>query len=105
MLNVNTEKFLIWFTFSTKNLLFILVRSLKRDESVESAGAGLLRDFDSTDYYVGTTSEINSYGANSHFERNYQTDNLYDVNSDNARSFSTNTNRVGPAPKGLFDDL
>ncbi|XP_046818597.1 LMBR1 domain-containing protein 2 homolog [Vespa crabro] len=81
------------------------VRSLKRDESVESAGAGLLRDFDSTDYYVGTTSEINSYGANSHFERNYQTDNLYDVHSDNARSFSTNTNRVGPAPKGLFDDI
>ncbi|XP_014603740.1 PREDICTED: LMBR1 domain-containing protein 2 homolog [Polistes canadensis] len=81
------------------------VRSLKRDESVESAGAGLLRDFDPTDYYVGTTSEINSYGANSHFDRGYQSDNLYDVHSDNARSFSSNTNRVGPAPKGLFDDI
>ncbi|KAI4501121.1 hypothetical protein M0802_003924 [Mischocyttarus mexicanus] len=82
------------------------VRSLKRDESVESAGAGLLRDFDPTDYYVGTTSEINSYGANNHFDRGYQSDNLYDVHSDNARSFSSNTtNRVGPAPKGLFDDI
>lgn len=81
------------------------VRSLKRDESVESAGAGLLRDFDPTDYYVGTTTGVNSYGANSYFEQEYQSENWDNTHSDVPRSFSTNTNRVGPAPKGLFDDI
>lgn len=82
------------------------VRSLKRDDSVESAGAGLLRDFDPTDYYVGTRSGTNSYGANNQFEREYQNAASYNTQFDNTRTFSTtNTNRVGPAPKGLFDDI
>ena len=81
------------------------VRPLKRDESVESARAGLLRDFDPAEYYVGMTSGTYSYGANNCYDRDYQTDDFYEERTDNARAFITNTNRVGPPPRGLFDDI
>nr|XP_034187160.1 LMBR1 domain-containing protein 2 homolog [Osmia lignaria] len=81
------------------------VRPLKRDESVESARAGLLRDFDPAEYYVGMTSGTYSYGANNCYDRDYQTDEFYEERTDNARAFITNTNRVGPPPRGLFDDI
>ncbi|XP_076235162.1 LMBR1 domain-containing protein 2 homolog [Calliopsis andreniformis] len=81
------------------------VRPLKRDESVESARAGLLRDFDPADYYIGMTSSANSYGANNTYDRDYQVDDFYEERVDNVRTFTTNTNRVGPPPRGLFDDI
>ncbi|XP_031825371.1 LMBR1 domain-containing protein 2 homolog [Nomia melanderi] len=81
------------------------VRPLKRDESVESARAGLLRDFDPADYYIGMTSGVDGYGANNSFDRDYQVDDFYEERVDNARAFNTNTNRVGPPPRGLFDDI
>lgn len=81
------------------------VRPLKRDESVESARAGLLRDFDPAEYYIGMTSGVDSYGANNCYDRGYQTDDFYEDRTDNARAFITNTNRVGPPPRGLFDDI
>lgn len=81
------------------------MRPLKRDESVESARAGLLRDFDPAEYYIGMTSGTDSYGANNCYDRDYQTDDFYEERTDNARAFITNTNRVGPPPRGLFDDI
>lgn len=81
------------------------VRPLRRDESVESAKAGLLRNVDPTDYYVGTAFGTDSYGANNRYEHGYQTDEFYDLNTDNLRTFMTSTNRVGPPPRGLFDDI
>lgn len=81
------------------------MRPLKRDESVESARAGLLRDFDPADYYIGMTSGADSYSANNSYDRSYQADDFYEERVDNARAFTTNTNRVGPPPRGLFDDI
>jgi hypothetical protein len=77
---------------------------LKRDESVESARAGLLHDFDPAEYYIGMTFAGESYGANNQYDmENQRGDNSYDPS--NARAFSTSTNRVGPPPRGLFDDI
>lgn len=79
------------------------VRPLKRDESVESARAGLLHDFDPTEYYIGMTFGGDSYGANQ-----CDVENQGDIDSfdpSNARAFSTSTSRVGPPPRGLFDDI
>ncbi|XP_012280905.1 LMBR1 domain-containing protein 2 homolog [Orussus abietinus] len=81
------------------------VRPLKRDDSTESARAGLLRDFEPTDYYVGPSVGTESYRENTRFERGYQADDMYDLSAENSRSFSTNTNRVGPPLRGLFDDI
>ncbi|XP_015601353.1 LMBR1 domain-containing protein 2 homolog [Cephus cinctus] len=80
------------------------VRPLRRDDSTESARAGLLRDVDPTDYYVGTTVANDSYGASSRFDHGYQSDDFFDLNTDNLRTF-TSTTRVGPPPRGLFDDI
>lgn len=81
------------------------VRPLKRDESVESARAGLLRDFDPADYYIGMTAAVDGYGANNCYDREYQGDDFYDIRPENTRAFTANTNRVGPPPRGLFDDI
>ncbi|XP_066584136.1 LMBR1 domain-containing protein 2 homolog [Prorops nasuta] len=81
------------------------IRPLRRDDSTESARAGLLRDFDLADYYVSMNSELENYGANARYEGGYQSDDIHDIHSSNARSSSNNTNRVRPPPKGLFDDI
>lgn len=84
---------------------FFLVRPLKRDESIESARAGLLHDFDPADYYIGMTFGGESYGANNRYDGENQGDtDSYDP-PNNTRAFSMNTNRVGPPPRGLFDDI
>ncbi|XP_020285107.1 LMBR1 domain-containing protein 2 homolog [Pseudomyrmex gracilis] len=81
------------------------VRPLKRDESVESARAGLLHDFDPAEYYIGMTFGSEGYGANNRCDEDNQGDNdSYDP-SVNTRAYSTNTSRVGPPPRGLFDDI
>ncbi|XP_072757646.1 LMBR1 domain-containing protein 2 homolog [Anoplolepis gracilipes] len=80
------------------------VRPLKRDESIESARAGLLHDFDPADYYIGMTFGGESYGANNRYDGENPGDNdSYDPS--NPRAFSTSTSRVGPPPRGLFDDI
>ncbi|XP_029167240.1 LMBR1 domain-containing protein 2 homolog [Nylanderia fulva] len=81
------------------------VRPLKRDESIESARAGLLHDFDPADYYIGMTFRGENYGANNHYDGENQGDNdSYDSSMhSNMNAFSTN--RVGPPPRGLFDDI
>lgn len=89
------------------NKLFV-VRSLKRDESIESARAGLLRDFEPmSEYNVGSTHSFGNenYGANDRFERGFQGDDYSDFSTDNLRTFTTNSSRVGPPPRGLFDDI
>lgn len=80
---------------------------MKRDESIESARAGLLRDFETmSDYNNGPQSFRNeNYGANDRFDREYQADDYSDFPADNFRTFSTNNSRVGPPPRGLFDDI
>lgn len=84
------------------------MRPLKRDESTESARAGLLRDFDDPDYYVGTThSSASSYGANNVYERSgYQTSDFYDLNVDESRSYSSSLSINNRAPpRRIFDDV
>lgn len=92
------------------------VRSVKRDESTESVRAGLLRDFDTSDYYVGTTfnSSSNRYGANNAYERNgYQSSDFYDINNDedNSRIYSSSSinnsssNYSRAPPRRIFDDV
>ncbi|KOX74486.1 LMBR1 domain-containing protein 2 [Melipona quadrifasciata] len=81
------------------------VRPLKRDESVESARAGLLRDFDPADYYIGMASGVDSYSANNSYDTSCQADDFYEEQIDNARAFIANTNRIGPPQRGLFDDI
>ncbi|KAG7212051.1 hypothetical protein KM043_012407 [Ampulex compressa] len=56
------------------------VRPIKRDDSVESARAGLLRDSDLADYYIGVRHGSESYGANNSYDRDYQPDDLYERN-------------------------
>ncbi|XP_058791074.1 LMBR1 domain-containing protein 2 homolog [Phymastichus coffea] len=83
------------------------VRSMKRDESIESARAGLLRDFEPmSEYNVGPQSFRNeNYGANDRFDRELQTEDFSDIPADSFRTFSTSGNRVGLPPRGLFDDI
>ncbi|EFN82289.1 LMBR1 domain-containing protein 2 homolog [Harpegnathos saltator] len=81
------------------------VRPLKRDESIESARAGLLRDFDPTEYCIGMTFDGDGYVANNRYDGENQGDDSYDSHANNARAFSTSTSRVGPPPRGLFDDI
>lgn len=84
--------------------VYSLVRPLKRDESVESARAGLLHDFDPSEYCIGMTFGGETYGANNRCDQDNQGDNdLYDPTG--MRPFSTSTSRVGPPPRGLFDDI
>lgn len=78
---------------------------MKRDESVESARAGLLRDFDPAEYYIGMATGVDSYGANNSYDTGYQADDFYEGRMDNARAFIANTNRIGPPQRGLFDDI
>lgn len=78
-----------------------LVRPLKRDESVESARAGLLHDFDPSEYYIGMTFGGDGYGAN----RDMENQDIDSFDPSNTRAFSTSTSRVGPPPRGLFDDI
>jgi len=77
------------------------VRPLKRDESVESARAGLLNDFDPAEYYIGMTFS-ESYGANNRCDVENQ-DDMDSYDPSNGRAFSTS--RIGPPPRGLFDDI
>lgn len=86
-------------------LIIPLVRPLKRDESTESARAGLLHDFDPSEYYIGMTFGGDGYGANNRYDEENQDDDTYDPHVNNARAFSTSTSRVGPPPRGLFDDI
>lgn len=72
---------------------------------MESARAGLLHDFDPAEYYIGMTFGADSYGANNRCDGENQGDELYDPHTINARAFSTSTSRVGPPPRGLFDDI
>lgn len=76
---------------------------MKRDESTESARAGLLRDFDPSEYYVGTTFGTEGYGANSRIDRGYQSG--ADFNNEDARSYSINNSQLGHPPRGIFDDI
>lgn len=87
---------------------------MKRDDSVESARAGLLRDFEPlSDYNTGIQSfgneNYDSYGGNDtgndRFDRGAPADDYSDFSSDGLRAFSTTTTRVGPPPRGLFDDI
>ncbi|XP_011643230.1 LMBR1 domain-containing protein 2 homolog isoform X2 [Pogonomyrmex barbatus] len=80
------------------------VRPLKRDESIESARAGLLHDFDPAEYYIGMTFSGESYGANNQCDIENQGD-IDSYDASNVRAFSTSTSRVGPPPRGLFDDI
>ncbi|XP_043283490.1 LMBR1 domain-containing protein 2 homolog isoform X2 [Venturia canescens] len=80
------------------------IRPLKRDDSMESARAGLLRDFDPTDYYVGTTfGNGSSYGANDHYARN----DYYDFDGNDLENTVTeaNTHRTRSPPRRIFDDV
>lgn len=82
------------------------VRPLRRDESTESARAGLLRDVESTDYYVGTPFENDRYIPNNNYsDQGYQAEIYHDLSSDNLTTYTSNSNRVGPPPRGLFDDI
>lgn len=77
--------------------------SLKRDESTESARAGLLRDFvDPSEYYVGTTFGNDGYGANNRIDRGYQSG---DLSIEDARTYSINSSQLGHPPRGIFDDI
>ncbi|XP_015512187.2 LMBR1 domain-containing protein 2 homolog isoform X1 [Neodiprion lecontei] len=78
------------------------VRPLQRDESTESARTGLLRDVESTDYYVG---ESDRYTPSNHYDHGYQAEIYHDLSSDNLTTYTTNSSRVGPPPRGLFDDI
>ncbi|KAK0167035.1 hypothetical protein PV327_004483 [Microctonus hyperodae] len=84
------------------------VRPLRRDDSTESARAGLLHDFESADYNTSTTfNTTNSYGANNAYERGgYQTRNFYDLDNDDTSNYSStmNMNNRSP-PRRLFDDV
>lgn len=78
---------------------------MKRDESTESARAGLLRDFDPSEYYVGTTFGTEGYGANSRVDRGYQSGDVPDLTIEGARSYSINSSQLGHPPRGIFDDI
>lgn len=63
-----------------------------------------MHDFDPADYYIGMTFGGESYGANNHYDGENQDDNdSYDPS--NTRAFPMSTSRVGPPPRGLFDDI
>lgn len=80
------------------------VRPMKRDESVESARAGLLRDFEPSDYYVGTTYD--SASVNNNYGGGYQAADFYDLNNDEPRNLSlSNTSRQSGPPRRIFDDV
>ena len=89
---------------------------MKTDESIDSARAGLLRDFDQNDYNnVNRSASIQSfsnnetYGSsqmNNRFDRGYPADDYSDFAGDNFWNYtSDHSSRVGPAPRGLFDDI
>ncbi|KAJ8667074.1 hypothetical protein QAD02_008736 [Eretmocerus hayati] len=83
------------------------VRSLRRDESTDSARAGLLRDFEPmSDCSVGPLSFSNeNYGASDRLDRELELDDYPNFTEDNLRTYSTDNSRVGPPPRGLFDDI
>lgn len=87
--------------------MFITVRPLRRDDSTESAKAGLLRDFDQADYYVDTTvdAEQDPFGVNINYDRGYQANEFCDMNIESSRTLYTNINRVGQPMRGFFDDI
>lgn len=95
------------------------VRPLHRDESMESARAGLLRDVDPVDYYVSNPStNLDSLTAG-----NDDIDSRFGISTRNAMNDRQTTGyqsgttedmleiirggreRVGPPPRGLFDDV
>ncbi|XP_011307481.1 LMBR1 domain-containing protein 2 homolog [Fopius arisanus] len=82
------------------------VRPLRRDESTESARAGLLRDFEPSEYYVGTTYDsANSYSVNN-YDGGYQAADFYDSRNDQTRNFtSSNSSWLTGPPRRIFDDV
>ncbi|KAF7994945.1 hypothetical protein HCN44_004417 [Aphidius gifuensis] len=77
-------------------------RSMKRlDSSTESPRAGLLRDFESNDYYVGTS--YNSANANNYDHDEYQSSDYHALNND---ELSINTSHsINAPPRRIFDDV
>lgn len=51
------------------------------------------------------TFEGDSYDANNQRNGENQSHDLYDPHLNSLREFSINTNRMGPPPRGLFDDI
>ncbi|KAJ9587598.1 hypothetical protein L9F63_018980, partial [Diploptera punctata] len=107
------------------------VRPLHRDDSTESARAVLLRDVEPMDYYVGgstvssntvSTNRSDYYGPNSGSEQHYPhleapgSTTLYqggaggdnfvlDTGGGMFVGLPSSRGRVGPPPRGLFDDV
>ncbi|CAB0039639.1 unnamed protein product [Trichogramma brassicae] len=100
------------------------VRSMKRDDSIDSARAGLLRDFEANNGVSSTTTDyiqhVNRSASNqsfnndgsyygtsesNRFDRGYPADDYSDFAGDNFWNYTSDSNRVGPAPRGLFDDI
>nr|CAD7568702.1 unnamed protein product [Timema californicum] len=107
---------------------FLTVRPLHRDDSTESARAVLLRDVEPVDYYVGATmnsastegSDRDRYYSTLESEiqdspRGRQLDSSAQLYQGNGGEFHNSTpamfgvtvsrERVGPPPRGLFDDV
>ena len=108
------------------------VRPLHRDDSTESARAVLLRDVEPMDYYVGestvssntaSTNRSDYYGPNSGSEQHYSHleapghgstalyqggaggDNFVLETGGMFVGLPSSRGRVGPPPRGLFDDV
>lgn len=90
------------------------VRPLHRDDSAESARAVLLRDVEPMDYYVGTASTTTASTDGSYAEpelghgkgnRSSSTAMLYQGGADMYGPPVASRGRVGPPPRGLFDDV
>ena len=78
---------------------------MKRDDSNESARAGLLRDFDTAEYNIGSNFGTETYGANDQFDRGFQTEDYFDINTDILETFATSNSQFERPPQGIFDDI
>ncbi|XP_044742376.1 LMBR1 domain-containing protein 2 homolog isoform X2 [Chrysoperla carnea] len=90
------------------------VRPLNRDESMESARAGLLRDVDPVDYYVSNPStnldslaggEIDSRFGISTRDAINDRQGYQSAAEDMFEIIRGGRDRVGPPPRGIFDDV
>lgn len=78
-------------------------RSMKRPESIESPRAGLLRDFESNEYYDGTTYNSANGRVYDRDNNSYPSSDYHDLNTD---ELSINTSRnIGAPPRRIFDDV